>query len=59
MGHCDRYQVRCNVLICEGAEDYKTEADPDKWVFGARYNHPLCPEFPHFEVKIFPYELVS
>jgi len=40
-------------LTCEGVEDYKTEADPDKWVFGARYTHPLCPEFPHFEVKIF------
>ncbi|XP_020619072.1 short transient receptor potential channel 2-like isoform X3 [Orbicella faveolata] len=41
--------VNGNVLTCEGVEDYKTEADPDKWVFGARYTHPLCPEFPHFE----------
>ena len=51
--------VHGNVLTCEGVEDYKTEADPDKWVFGARYTHPLCPEFPHFEVKIVTYELVN
>ncbi|XP_020618999.1 short transient receptor potential channel 4-like isoform X2 [Orbicella faveolata] len=44
--------VHGNVLTCEGVEDYKTEADPDKWVFGARYTHRLCPEFPHFEVLI-------
>ncbi|XP_078369943.1 uncharacterized protein LOC144653736 [Oculina patagonica] len=44
--------VNGNVLTCEGVEDYKTEADPDKWVFGARYSHQLCAEFPYFEVLI-------
>ena len=40
-----------NVLTCEGGDEYKTEADPDQCV-GARYSHSLCPEFPHFEVKM-------
>lgn len=44
--------VNDNVLTCEGVEDYRRGADPDKSVFGARYTHPLCKEFPHFEVLI-------
>ena len=44
--------VNGNVLTCEGVEDRKTVVDPDERVFGARYRHPLCPEFPYFEVKI-------
>ena len=42
--------VNGNVLTFEGGEEYK-ESDPDQCV-GARYSHSLCPEFPHFEVKI-------
>lgn len=40
-----------NVLTCEGVEGHKSEEDRDKSVYGARYSHPLCPEFPHFEVN--------
>lgn len=44
--------VNGNVLTCEGVDDCKTEAYSNERVFGARYCHPLCPEFPYYEVKI-------
>ena len=39
--------VNGSVLTYEGEK----EVDPDKWVFGARYTRPLCPECPNFEVE--------